>query len=90
MITCRYIYYVVDFDKENRNSLLSFYSYIFMFTNLIIGPVPYKDFMKLINNKVDQTHYRYSFALKTFIKAVLFSAGEVFIRPHLDLDWIHT
>lgn len=61
-----------------------------MFPNLIIAPVPYKNFANLINRTEDLSGFKYKFALINCGKAMLFSLGEVFIRPHIDTDWFWT
>ncbi|KAM3138903.1 hypothetical protein pb186bvf_008916 [Paramecium bursaria] len=90
ILTCRYVYYVVDQENSKGGSFLQYYSFIFMFTNLILGPVPFKDFMKLINMEDDQANYSPKDTFISLGKAIIFSLGEVFIRPHIDFDWLYT
>lgn len=49
-ITSRLVYYAVDVvsGKSVNRSFPIFYSYIFMFPCIIIGPVPYDSYLNLI------------------------------------------
>ncbi|CAD8123823.1 unnamed protein product [Paramecium sonneborni] len=96
MITARYIYYAVDKPKiKENNSFLMFMSYIFMYPNLYLAPLPYFSFVDLITRKEDFTHYSIKPALINLFKAMLFTAGELFIRPKFDTEvyfsenWAH-
>lgn len=55
-----------------------------MFPNLLLAPLPYNSFVDLIIRKEDFTHYSVKPVFINLIKAILFSLGEVFIRPLLD------
>lgn len=88
MITARYIYYAVDRqDHQAKESFLLYYSYIFMFPNLIIAPVPFRSFVNLVSRSEDLSGWSHRDALTSLLKALLFSAGEIVLRPHFDIDW---
>lgn len=65
-------------------------SYIFMFPNLVVAPIPFYAFVKLIERKTDYTHYTIKFALISLLKALLVSLAEILIRPHFDTDWYYS
>lgn len=46
--------------------------------------------MNLIHKIEDFSKFRYRYAYISLFKALLFSAGEVIIRPYFDLDWYWT
>lgn len=54
-------------------------SYIFMFPNLTLAPLPYINFVNLIVRKEDFTHFKYTSTFINLGKAILFSIGEVTI-----------
>lgn len=59
-------------------------SYVFMFPNLLLAPLPYNNFVDLIIRKEDFTHYNAKPVFINLIKAIIFSLGELFIRPLMD------
>lgn len=65
-------------------------SYIFMFPNLVVAPIPFYAFVKLIERKTDYTYYTIKFALISFLKALIVSLAEIVIRPHFDTDWYYS
>jgi hypothetical protein len=67
-----------------------------MFTNLIIGPIPYKDFLDFMELTGNYTNIPFSFrsTFISFFKAILFSIGmkyfifkiaEISLRPFFEL-----
>jgi lysophospholipid acyltransferase len=90
MLTARYIFYACDLQDgkaKGRTSLPLYLSYIFMFPNLVVAPIPFTAFANLIERKTNFTHYSCKFALISLGKALLVSLAEILIRPHFDMDW---
>lgn len=54
-VTARIVYYAVDLVSSEAydTSFLTYYSYVFMFPCIMIGPVPYKSYLNLLYLKED-------------------------------------
>ena len=65
-------------------------SYIFMFPNLVVAPIPFYAFVNLIERKTDYSQFSPKFAIISFLKALAVSMAELLIRPYLDTDWYYT
>jgi lysophospholipid acyltransferase len=61
-------------------------SYIFMFPNLYLAPLPYYSFVNLITRKEDFSNYKYTSCFKNLLKAILFSLGEVVIGSRVNTN----
>ena len=63
-----------------------------MFPCIMIGPVPFKSYYDLIYKKNDYIDVKYSNrkVFNEFAKALLLSAGEIYIRPYFDFSWYNT
>ncbi|CAK77962.1 unnamed protein product (macronuclear) [Paramecium tetraurelia] len=91
-ITCRLIYYAVDlqYGKAYDTGFWTYYSYIFSFFSIMIGPVPYHNYLNFLNQKEEYSNIKfnqYKSVITNLIKALLFCAGEIWIRPYVDYDW---
>lgn len=65
-------------------------SYIFMFPNLVVAPIPYYAFENLILRKTDFTYWSPKFAFISLGKAIIVSLAEIIIRPYFDMDWYYS
>ncbi|CAK57469.1 unnamed protein product (macronuclear) [Paramecium tetraurelia] len=93
LLTARYIFYACDKQDgkvQGKTSFMMYLSYIFMFPNLVVAPIPYYAFVSLIERKTDYTHYSPKFALISFLKALAVSMAELLIRPYFDTDWYYS
>lgn len=91
-VTCRLIYYAVDlqYGKAYDKGFWTYYSYIFSFFSIMIGPVPYYSYLNLLYRKDEYSnikHNSYKSVYINLLKALLFCAGEIYIRPYVDYDW---
>lgn len=55
----------------------------------MIGPVPYYSYLNLLYKKDEYSNIKYSHrsVFINLFKALLFCAGEIYIRPFVDYDW---
>jgi hypothetical protein len=67
-------------------SFFEYFAYVFMFSNLLIGPIPCKSFIDFLRLEGDYKNIKYLHKpwLKTMAKACAFMVGEVLIRPRMD------
>lgn len=81
----------INTDRRSKHlsiqqSFFEYVAYVFMFSNLLIGPIPCRSFIEFLRLEGDYKNIKYLHRpwIITLIKAIAFMVGEVLIRPRLD------
>lgn len=94
LLTCRYVYFAAEVEdgKVKNYSFLEYFSYIFLFTNFMVGTVPFSDFINFIRLSGHYSDMKFTFKpiLISLLKTLYFLIGEMIFRPKFDFDWFDT
>lgn len=78
MLTCRFVYFGAAAEDRNISfTFLDYFSYIFFFPNIIVGTVPFTNYVEFVNlNGIySKLNHNFKVAFITLSKALIFVAG---------------